>query len=169
MATFDARQALLETLLLEAIDVRGYGDLRLRRGGALRHREPVACEILGYTREELLSHDVADFTAGGIDRKALMSDRRREGVRTVTRKDGSTVPVAFLVTPTRVANLPYFVAVWWSSTPTTLARRAPPDAAADSGFLGAERRRSRTYPAWGCQTSPVLKTGWATGPVPLRF
>ena len=22
----------------------------------------------------------------------------------------------------------------------------------------AERRRSRTYPAWGCQTSPVLKT-----------
>ena len=31
-----------------------------------------------------------------------------------------------------------------------------------------ERRRSRTYPAWGYQTSPVLKTGWATGPVPLR-
>src|SRR6188508_325325 len=31
-----------------------------------------------------------------------------------------------------------------------------------------ERRRSRTYPAWGCHASPVLKTGWATGPVPLR-
>ena len=26
------------------------------------------------------------------------------------------------------------------------------------GFLRAERRRSRTYLAWGCQTSPVLKT-----------
>ena len=25
------------------------------------------------------------------------------------------------------------------------------------GLLRAERRRSRTYPAWGCQTSPVLK------------
>jgi hypothetical protein len=25
------------------------------------------------------------------------------------------------------------------------------------GFFRAERRRSRTYPAWGCQTSPVLK------------
>src|ERR1041385_4605632 len=24
--------------------------------------------------------------------------------------------------------------------------------------LRTERRRSRTYPAWGCQTSPVLKT-----------
>jgi hypothetical protein len=32
----------------------------------------------------------------------------------------------------------------------------------------AERRRSRTDPAWGYHTSPVLKTGWATGPVPLR-
>src|SRR5262249_28732275 len=31
-----------------------------------------------------------------------------------------------------------------------------------------ERRRSRTYPAVGCTTSPVLKTGWATGPMPLR-
>ena len=37
-----------------------------------------------------------------------------------------------------------------------------------AGVLRAERRRSRTYPAWGCQTSPVLKTGWATGPVPLH-
>jgi hypothetical protein len=31
-----------------------------------------------------------------------------------------------------------------------------------------ERRRSRTYPAVGYTTSPVLKTGWATGPMPLR-
>ncbi len=73
-----------------------------------------ATKILGYAREELLSHDVADFTEGGIDRKALLSDEHREGVRIVRRKDGSTVPVAFVVTPTRVANLPYLVAVWWT-------------------------------------------------------
>jgi hypothetical protein len=30
-----------------------------------------------------------------------------------------------------------------------------------------ERRRSRTYRAVGCTTAPVLKTGWATGPMPL--
>jgi hypothetical protein len=35
-------------------------------------------------------------------------------------------------------------------------------------FLGTERRRSRTYPATGYAASPVLKTGWATGPGPLR-
>jgi hypothetical protein len=46
--------------------------------------------------------------------------------------------------------------------------RSRHESAGVQGFLRAERRRSRTYPAWGCQTSPVLKTGWATGPMPLR-
>jgi hypothetical protein len=35
-------------------------------------------------------------------------------VRTVTRKDGSKATVAFVVAPTRVAGLPYFLAVWWT-------------------------------------------------------
>ena len=44
----------------------------------------------------------------------LVRNEHREGVRRVRRKDDSTVRVAFVVTPTRVANLPYFVAVWWA-------------------------------------------------------
>src|SRR3954447_8977717 len=35
-------------------------------------------------------------------------------------------------------------------------------------FRLTERPRSRTEQAWGCHTGPVLKTGWATGPVPLQ-
>jgi len=35
-------------------------------------------------------------------------------------------------------------------------------------FPLAERRRSRTYQPWGYHGLPVLKTGWATGPVPLQ-
>src|SRR4051794_29773669 len=31
-----------------------------------------------------------------------------------------------------------------------------------------ERRRSRTDRAWGYHTAQVLKTCWATGPMPLR-
>jgi PAS domain S-box-containing protein len=72
-----------------------------------------ACKILGYARDELLVHDVEDFTEGGIDRSLLMRPEHREGVRLVTRKDGSTVPCAFVVTPTRVGQLSYFLAVWW--------------------------------------------------------
>jgi hypothetical protein len=39
-----------------------------------------------------------------------------------------------------------------------------------SGRVGsqAERRRSRTFQAWGCHALPALKAGWATRPLPLR-
>jgi hypothetical protein len=37
-----------------------------------------------------------------------------------------------------------------------------------SRFAATERRRSRTFQAPGCDALPVLKTGWATRPLPLR-
>jgi PAS domain S-box-containing protein len=72
-----------------------------------------ACEMLGYTRDELLTHDVGDFTEGGIDRSVLKSAERREGARLVRRKDGHFLAVAFVVTPTKVANLPFYLSVFW--------------------------------------------------------
>jgi PAS domain S-box-containing protein len=111
--TFDARGAVLETLLVEAIESARMAVCVYDELGRYVTVKDCACQILGYSREELLSHDVGDFTEGGIDRRLLLTDDHREGVRIVTRKDGTTVPVAFVVTPTRVANLPYFVAVWW--------------------------------------------------------
>ena len=36
-------------------------------------------------------------------------------------------------------------------------------------FPATERRRGRIYPAWGYQTSPVLKTEWATRRLPPRL
>jgi PAS domain S-box-containing protein len=72
-----------------------------------------AAELLGYPREELLVYDVGDFTEGGIERSRLQSKDMREGVRLVRRKDGSRVPVAFVVAPAQLSGLPYFVAVWW--------------------------------------------------------
>jgi PAS domain S-box-containing protein len=76
-----------------------------------------AAELLGYTREELLARDVGAYTDGGIDRSLLRTEKRREGVRLVHRKDGSAIPVAFVVAATRVSQLPYFVAVWWELAP----------------------------------------------------
>jgi PAS domain S-box-containing protein len=114
MSAFDARAAVLETLLLEAIDKAGMAICVYDEEGRYVTVNDCACTILGYTREELLTHDVGEFTAGGIDRRVLLRNDHREGVRAVVRKDGSTVPVAFVVTATRVSNLPYFVAVWWT-------------------------------------------------------
>jgi PAS domain S-box-containing protein len=76
-----------------------------------------ACRLLGYDREELVTHDVADFTAGGIDRSVLRDAHRREGVRLVTRKDGSKVPVAFVVAQTRIMGVAFYVSVWWELDP----------------------------------------------------
>lgn len=72
-----------------------------------------ACRLLGYEREELLTHDVADHTSNGIDRSVLLTNGRREGVTVLTRKDGSTVPVAYVVAPTRVAGVAFHVSMWW--------------------------------------------------------
>ena len=72
-----------------------------------------AADLLGYSREEILSRDVGDFTEGGINRARLKSQDMREGIRLVRRKDGSRVPVAFVVAPARLSGLPYFVSVWW--------------------------------------------------------
>ena len=49
--------------------------------------------------------------------------------------------------------------------PTTQASRDPSEHVRN-GLT--ERRRSRTDRAWGYHTAQVLKTRWATGPMPLR-
>jgi PAS domain S-box-containing protein len=71
------------------------------------------CELLGHTRDELLTHDVGDFTEGGIDRSVLKSPNRREGVRLVRRKDGHMLAVAFIVTPTKIANIAFYLSMFW--------------------------------------------------------
>ena len=70
-------------------------------------------ELLGYERGELLTRDVGDFTAGGLDRDVLLRLERREGVRIVTCKDGSKRRVAFVVTPTQVGSFWFYLAVVW--------------------------------------------------------
>jgi PAS domain S-box-containing protein len=70
-------------------------------------------DLLGYDRSELLAHDVGDFTEGGIDRNLLLRQERREGVRIVTRKDGTRETVAFVVTPTQVGSFWFYLAVVW--------------------------------------------------------
>ena len=72
-----------------------------------------ACDMLGYTRDELLTHDVADFTEGGIDRAVLKSSDRREGARLVRRKDGHFLAVGFVVSPTKIANIVFNLAMFW--------------------------------------------------------
>ncbi len=85
-------------------------------GGIVAMNEHAA-RLLGRKRSEILTHDIADFTPGGIDRTVLSSPRRREGVRLVTRKDGSSFAAAFVVVSTRIASIAYYAAFWWELDP----------------------------------------------------
>ena len=117
MESLSAHELILQTLLLEAIDAAQVAICVYDEEGRYATVNDCACELLGYSREEVLRHDIGDFTADGFDRTRLLSNKMREGVRLVHRKDGSTFPVAFLVVPTRVGHLPYYLSVWWALDP----------------------------------------------------
>jgi PAS domain S-box-containing protein len=104
---------LHEALLGEAAESAFFAVTVYDDDGRLVAANRRASELLGYPRDELLTYDVGAYTDGGFDRSRLFSQEMREGVRRVRRKDGSHVPVAFVVAPSRLAGLPYFVAVWW--------------------------------------------------------
>lgn len=106
-------QVVLQALLGEASQYARLGISVYDDDGRFVSVNEHAVELLGYPREELLARDVADFTDGGIDRTVLLKTDIREGVRLVHRKDGTSVPVAFVVAPTQVANIGFFISVFW--------------------------------------------------------
>lgn len=107
------REIVAPVLLGEAAECAAMGISVYDDDGKYVAVNRYACELLGCEREEILAHGVADFTPTGIDRNLLRSPDRCEGVRLVTCKDGSTMPVAFLVTATRVGGIGFYVSVFW--------------------------------------------------------
>src|SRR5205807_6253416 len=55
-----------------------------------------------------------------------------------------------------------------TNRPAPTPRRYHGERSHGAGPLPTERRRNRTFQAPGYDALPVLKTGWATRPVPLR-
>lgn len=76
VASADAQNAVLATLLLEAIDAAGMAICVYDERGHYVTVNECACKILGYARDELLAHDIGDFTEGGVDRDVLLSKLR---------------------------------------------------------------------------------------------
>ena len=73
-----------------------------------------ACDLLGYTREELLGMavtDVARYPEAEDEYEELVDRREAEGVAELTRKDGSTFRIRYLATKTTIAGMPYYVSI----------------------------------------------------------
>ena len=75
-----------------------------------------ACELLGYTREELLGlriTDVAAYPEAEGEFEAMIATGHLVGRTVVTLKDGSRRSLRHRSSEVRIAGLEYYVAVLW--------------------------------------------------------
>jgi PAS domain S-box-containing protein len=75
-----------------------------------------ACELLGYTREELLGKTIADVSAGpDADRRFrdFVAAGEAAGTTALRRKDGSRLTIAYRAGATTVAGFTAYVSAAW--------------------------------------------------------
>jgi PAS domain S-box-containing protein len=75
-----------------------------------------ACELLGYTREQLLEKrvtDIARYPEAPEEFRQMMASGELNGVTTVVRADGSELKLRYRAKETTLAGLLYYVAVCW--------------------------------------------------------
>ena len=73
-----------------------------------------ACDVLGYTRDELLAlrvSDVARAAEAPTEYDEMLARGSRNGTSMLTRKDGTTVEFDYRASTARVARLELFVSV----------------------------------------------------------
>src|SRR5687767_4169287 len=99
------------SLLGEAIDPGPIAILVADEEGRYVAVNQFACDMLGYSRAELLGLNVADIARGAGASAALIGPRQHEGVEELVRKDGSTLHFRYLARETRVAGMTVYIAV----------------------------------------------------------
>ncbi|MGB2952608.1 MAG: PAS domain-containing protein [Gaiellaceae bacterium] len=75
-----------------------------------------ACEMLGYSREELLALRITDVSAyAGAEHEyaEVVAHRRTGGVSTLRRSDGTELAFRYRTGETKVAGMTFYVAVGW--------------------------------------------------------
>jgi PAS domain S-box-containing protein len=71
-----------------------------------------ACEVLGYTREELLKLrvlDVASYSEAEAEYSEMIAEGFRAGVSTLRRKDGGLVEFRYFASEAKIAGLPFYL------------------------------------------------------------
>ena len=117
-------EPLIQTSLLgEAIENGPVAVLVADEHGRYVAVNQAACRLFGYSREELLTMsatDIARYDEAPAEWAEMEMNGTLTGVSTVTRKDGSTFPFAYVAGATIVAGMPVFVSLGTdASTPSS--------------------------------------------------
>jgi PAS domain S-box-containing protein len=111
-----------ETLLGEALEHAPVGAIVLDEQGRYLAANRLACELSGYSREELLeggARALAFDPESPPDAMARMaSGDLQGGSAEMKRKDGSGITCEYRVGATRSGGLPFYVIVFWETAPT---------------------------------------------------
>jgi PAS domain S-box-containing protein len=106
-----------ETLLGEALEHAPVGAIVLDENGTYLAANRLACELSGYSREELLEGGARAlaFDPEKVPRtmRRMVNGELRDGVGRMRHKDGTTVTCEFRVGETRSGGLPFYVVVFW--------------------------------------------------------
>jgi PAS domain S-box-containing protein len=72
-----------------------------------------ACDLLGYTRDELLELTIADIASAGAEQdfEDFLAGANRVGSYDLRRKDGTTFTLRYIASETTVAGMQMFVSV----------------------------------------------------------
>ena len=110
-----------ETLLGEALEHAPVGAIVLDEEGRYLAANRLACELSGYSREELLD---GGARALAFDPESLPDTMARMasgdlqgGSAEMKRKDGSGITCEYRVGATRSGGLPFYVIVFWETAP----------------------------------------------------
>lgn len=107
--------ALVQGVLVgEAVANGGYVVLVADENMRYLAASDAACELLGYSREELLGLSVPDLvveTNAAELYDEFMRDHEQRGKITLRCRDGSSLEAHYDARPTEVSGLPYFVSV----------------------------------------------------------
>jgi PAS domain S-box-containing protein len=78
---------------------------------------PAYCELTGYSREEIVDlragHNLLLDEMSQADFIHEITDGRRLGEAVISHKDGSHVPVSYMVIPSEVSELPCYIGLVW--------------------------------------------------------
>ncbi len=111
-----AHELIQKSLVGEAIDTGPVAVFVADEDGRYLAVNAYACELLGYSREELLELKV---TAVAVNPEAtedygeMQRSGSSTGLTTLRRKDGAEIPMLFRASQTTVGGMPLFVGICW--------------------------------------------------------